>query len=122
MESTPSVPLSVQSTPNPSSFVARLSKPFSNVDFRAESSKFSMSGVGVLDSGSNVNVISASLLPDPARQCITPSREKLTGVGGANSEVGEFVCDITLGEATFRDVHFLVTAQSPIPILIGNPV
>ena len=122
MESTASV-LPCTTPPVPTTFTAQNRfKPFTHVKFTADVAKFSISAIGLIDSGSNVNLIPANLLTPEFLKTLPPSSTTVNGVGGANSMRGEFVADVTVGQARFDQVRFLVAPESKLPILLGNPL
>ena len=109
--------------PVPVSMTAQsLFKPFTSVKFSADFANLSFSGVGTLDSGSNVILVPENLLPDQVLSKITPTTTTVNGVGGANTVRGEFSANVTLGQARFDQIRFLVTQKSKLPILLGNPI
>ena len=69
---------------------------------------FDLTGLALLDTGSNVGLIDAKVLPKEILGKITPSNTTVNGVGGVANTVGTVTGTVRIGQTEFSNVSFQV--------------
>ena len=77
---------------------------------------------GLIDSGSNCNLISAGILPDDFLALIRRPTASIKGVGGDRDAIGEFYAQVRINQSTFDHVRFIVVESLTCPTIIGLPI
>ena len=77
---------------------------------------------GLIDSGSNCNLISAGILPDDFLALIRRPTASIKGVGGDRDAIGEFYAQVRINQSTFNHVRFIVVESLTCPTIIGLPI
>ena len=69
---------------------------------------FDLTGLALLDTGSNVGLIDAKVLPKEVLGKIAPSNTTVNGVGGVANTVGTVTGTVRIGQTEFSNVSFQV--------------
>ena len=72
------------------------------------SGPFDLTGLALLDTGSNVGLIDAKVLPKEVLSKIAPSNTTVNGVGGVANTVGTVTGTVRIGQTEFSNVSFQV--------------
>ena len=81
-----------------------------------------MTFTGLVDPGSNCNLISAGILPADFLELVRRPTRSVTGVGGGETAIGEFYAPVFINESKFDEVRFIVVESSTCPTIIGLPI
>ena len=82
-----------------------------------------LSKVVLLDTGANVNLIRAQLLPDHLQAKFkTNSNQTVKGITCTESIIGSFMCSIQANTVHMGNIPFLIVNHLNVDVIIGSPV
>ena len=119
--------------PTPVCLVARPTKTvkpkpnfraYVNFNLVSRRSEFWMNSIGLMDTGASCSLIAINQLPKDFANSLTPRQTPVRGIGGFLNILGTFMCKVTIGNAFFTNVEFLVVEDLPqgAKVIIGTNV
>ena len=92
--------------------------------FTSRNDSFTFNSVGLLDSGANVSLIQADLLPKRIANTLSPLDTSVTGIGGNINILGTVTGKIEIGEAHFANTTICVVDKTlqNCKVIIGTNV
>ena len=83
-----------------------------------------MNSIGLMDTGASCSLIAINQLPKDFANSLTPRNTPVRGIGGSQNILGTFKCKVTIGNAFFTNVEFLVVEDLPqgAKVILGTNV
>ena len=72
-----------------------------------------MNSIGLMDTGASCSLIAINQLPTYFANSLTPRNTPVRGIGGFQNILGTFKCKVTIENAFFTNVEFLVVEDLP---------
>ena len=99
-------------------------RAYVNFNLVSRNREFWMNSIGLIDTGASCSLIDINQLPKDFANSLTPRNEPVRGIGGSQNILGTFKCKVTIGNAFFTNVEFLVVEGLPkgAKVILGTNV